>query len=72
MPHRHAVELNKTKREKEVAAQIRQGNHKLAQANPEQVSGLLAKDVAHGSAIVVSTDMVPLIPGAMVQPAGLA
>jgi hypothetical protein len=57
---------------KEVKAQIERGNHKSAQANPEQVGRLLSKDVAHGFAMVVPTAMVPLIPHAMVQPTGLA
>jgi hypothetical protein len=47
-------------------------NHKSAQANPKQVGGLLAKDVAHGFVMAVPTVMVSLIPGAMVQPAGPA
>jgi hypothetical protein len=72
MPYRYAVELEEEQRAKEVSAQIKRGNHKLAQANPEQVGMLLAKDVAHGCAMVVPTDLVPLIPGAMVQPTGLA
>jgi hypothetical protein len=72
MPHRHVVELEEEQRAKEVSAKIQRGNHKSAQANPEQVGTLLAKDVAHGFAMVVLTDVVPLIPGAMVQPTGLA
>jgi hypothetical protein len=72
MPHRYTVELEEEQRAKEVSTQIKQGNHKSAQANPEQVGMLLAKDVAHGFAMVVPADRVPLIPGAMVQPIGLA
>jgi hypothetical protein len=72
MPYRYAVELEEEQRAKEVSAQIQRGNHKSAQANPEQVGMLLAKDVAHGFAMVVPTDLVPLIPGTMVQPTGLA
>jgi hypothetical protein len=33
---------------------------------------LLAKDIAHGFPMVVPTDLVPLITGAMVQPTGMA
>jgi hypothetical protein len=72
MPYRYVVELEEEQTSKEVSAQIQRGNHKPAQANPEQVGMLLAKDVAHGFAMVVPTDVVPLIPGAMVQPTGLA
>jgi hypothetical protein len=72
MPHRCAVELEEEQRAKEVSVQIKRGNHESAQANPEQVGRLLAKDVAHGFAMVVPTDLVPLNPGAMVQPTGLA
>jgi hypothetical protein len=72
MPYLCAVELDEAKRETEVNAQIRRGNHKSAQANPEHVGRLLVKDVAHGFAMVVPMVMVPLIPGAMVQSAGLA
>jgi hypothetical protein len=72
MPHHHAVELEEEQRAKEVSAQIKQGNHKPAQANREQVGMLLAHGFAHGFAMVVPTDLVPLIPGAMVQPTGLA
>jgi hypothetical protein len=72
MPYRYAIELDETRRQKELKAQIERGNHKSAQANPEQVGKLLSKDVAHGFAMVVPTEMVPLIPDAMVQPTGLA
>ena len=51
---------------------LARGNHKSAQEEPEIVEQLLAKDVAHGFSMVTPRELVPQIPGAMVQPVGLA
>jgi hypothetical protein len=67
MPYRYTVELDEDKRAKEVAAQIKPGNHKSAQANPEQVGRLLAKDVVDwsrspfGSPTVIGGFVVPVL-----------
>lgn len=65
-------ELSPMEREKEVSAMLIRGNHKSAQAEQEQVGKLLAKDVLHGFAIPLPISAVRKIPGAMVQPLGLA
>jgi hypothetical protein len=72
MPYRYAQDIDDDTREKEMLAMIARGNHKSAQANPEQVGRLLSKDVVHGFSMVLPIEVVPLIPGAMVQPTGLA
>jgi hypothetical protein len=72
MPYRYAQSLDEDARIDELTAMIARGNHKSAQANPEQVGKLLSKDVSHGFSMVVPVSLVPMIPNAMVQPTGLA
>jgi hypothetical protein len=72
MPYRYTKEIDEATREKEMLAMLSRGNHKSAQANPGQVGRLLTKDVVHGFSLIVPIEPVPLIPGAMVQPTGLA
>jgi hypothetical protein len=72
MPYRYDRGIDEATREKEMLAMIVRGNHKSAQANPDQVGRLLTKDVVHGFSLVVPIELVPLIPDAMVQPTGLA
>ena len=65
-------ELSPTERTNEVSAMLARGNHKSAQAEPEHVGKLLAKDILHGFSIPLPINVVTRIPGAMVQPLGLA
>jgi hypothetical protein len=72
MPYRHSRKITETEREQEVLALLTRGNHKSAQEEPEIVEQLSSKDVVHGFSMVMPTELVPLIPNAMVQPVGLA
>ena len=51
---------------------LARGNHKSAQEEQEQVGRLISKDVLHGFTIPIPIEIVELIPGAVVQPLGLA
>jgi hypothetical protein len=64
-------ELSEDDRQAEVAAMLERGNHKSAEADSNEVGKSLAKDVLHGFSLPVSPDIVPLLAGAMVQPAGV-
>jgi hypothetical protein len=50
---------------------ILRGNHQSVKEDSEEVAKLLAKDVLHSFSLPVSPDIVPAIPRAMVQPAGV-
>jgi hypothetical protein len=50
---------------------MEQGNHQLAENKPERVKILLNKDVTHSFSLPVSQEMVPTIPGALVQAFGI-
>ena len=72
MPYRYSTNITESERQAEVLAMLARGNHKSAQEEPEIAGQLLAKDVAHGFSMVIPRELVPQIPGAMVQPVGLA
>ena len=72
MPYVFNRELTSAERRKEVLAMLARGNHKSAQSEQFQVGKLLEKDVLHGFAIPIPISVVSRIPGAMVQPLGLA
>jgi hypothetical protein len=57
---------------RETKAMMERGNHKLAQNRADQIRQALSKDVEHGFLMPVLASMIPLIPGAMVQPLGMA
>jgi hypothetical protein len=63
--------LSEDERRAEVEAMIHRGNHKSVQEDSEAVEKLLAKDVLHGFSLPVDPSIVPRLPGAMVQPAGV-
>jgi hypothetical protein len=65
-------ELSPEERNNEVTAMLARGNHKSAQEEQDRVGELLAKDVTHGFTIPLPISELKLIPGAMVQPLGLA
>ena len=65
-------ELDTETRAEELRTLLVRGNHKSAKDTPDQVSRLLDKDVTHGFAVPVPKDFVEEIPGATVQPLGLA
>jgi hypothetical protein len=69
---RYDREIGEATRAKEMLVMIVRGHHQSAQANVEQVGKLLSKDVRHGFSMVLLMEVVPLAPGAMVQPTGLA
>ena len=60
-------ELSEVERMGEVKAMLVRVNHKSA-----QVGRLITKDVLHGFTIPIPVGIVELIPGAMVEPLGLA
>jgi hypothetical protein len=72
MDYRYHTELTEEERSDEMLANLERGNHKSAKDEPEQVAKLLKKDVDHGFSLVIPKEQVPLIPGSMVQPLGLA
>ena len=71
MPYRYAREITGTERENEFITMLARGNHKSAQEERAIMEQLLSKDVIHGFSMVIPIGVVPLIPNAMAQPAGL-
>jgi hypothetical protein len=71
MAYHFTEELSEDDRQAEVAAMLERGNHKSAEADSDEVGKSLTKDVLHGFSLPVSPDIVPLLAGAMVQPAGV-
>lgn len=71
MSHHFTNELSEEERKAEVEAMIKRGNHESVQEDSEAVSKLPEKDVLHGFSLPVNPSIVPSIPGAMVQPAGV-
>jgi hypothetical protein len=59
-------------RRTELAGQLARGNHKSTTSNPDVAEGALETDVRHGFALPLPASIIPKIPGAMVQPYGLA
>jgi hypothetical protein len=70
--YRYREELTEEERSTEVAQMMERGNHQLAECEPEPVKLLLNKDVTHGFSLPIPPETVPLIPGALVQPFGMA
>jgi hypothetical protein len=66
------TELSYEERALEVGRQVERGNHQSAQVEEETVARLLEKDVTHGFSFPFRAELVGKIPGAMVQPCGLA
>ena len=71
MSYHFTEELSEADRQAEVTAMLERGNHKSVEADSDEVGKLLAKDVLHGFSLPVSPEIVPLLAGAMVQPAGV-
>ena len=72
MPYVFTRELNPVTKLAELETLLARGNHKSAKEFSDQVTKLLAKDVLHGFTIPIPTDAVRRIPGAAIQPLGLA
>ena len=72
MPYIFKSELDGATKLNELQTILSRGNHKSARDVPEVVDKLLAKDVTHGFTIPIPIDIVPSIPGAAVQPLGIA
>jgi hypothetical protein len=70
--HQYWEELTKEERSTEVAQMMERGNDQSAENEPERVKLLLNKDVTHGFSLLIPPETVPLIPGALVQPFGMA
>jgi hypothetical protein len=64
--------LTEEERSTEVAQMMERGNHQSAENEPKRVKLLLNKDVTHGFLLPIPPETVPLIPGALVQPFGMA
>ena len=56
----------------ELEAQMAQGNHQSANSKPEQLLEKVYRDMVYGFAVPVLASIVKMLPGAMVQPCGLA
>ena len=65
-------ELDPVTKLAELKTLMARGNHKSAKEFPDQVKKLLDKDVLHGFTIPIPTQTVWKIPGAAIQPLGLA
>ena len=72
MPYIFKSELDSATKLDELQNLLSRGNHKSARDVPEVVDKLLAKDVTHGFTIPIPIEIVPMIPGAAVQPLGIA
>jgi hypothetical protein len=71
MPYIFKEEITEEERKHELEAIILRGNHKSAEDEQEKVKELINKEVTHGFAIPIPLNLVPKIPGAMVQSLGL-
>ena len=65
-------ELDALTKSTELRKLLQRGNHKSAQDSVDKVSELISKDVVHGFVIPIPPEVVEKIPGAAVQPLGLA
>lgn len=72
MDYRFETTIPEAKRLEEVSAMIQRGNHKSAEKRGEHVAKALSKDVIHGFSMPITADSILSIPGAMVQPLGMA
>ena len=72
MPYMVTEELDEATREAELLAVLERGNHQSALRDPVKTKSALSKEVAHGFALPLPSEVVPHIKGAMVQPCGLA
>jgi hypothetical protein len=72
MPYVFTRELDGLTKMTELQKFLKRGNHKSANYYPGQVPRLLTKDVTHGFSIPIPIRIVEKIPGAEVQPLGLA
>jgi hypothetical protein len=72
MDYRFATTITEETRLTETLAMMERGNHKSAESRAEHVEKALSKDVLHGFSMPFLRETVPRIPGAMVQPFGMA
>ena len=72
MSYVFSSEMDAITKSTELEKILQRGNHKSAQESPSRVTELLAKDVKHGFVIPIPTEIITSIPGAAVQPLGLA
>ena len=72
MPYVFLTELDQATKSDELKTLVLRGNHKSAKDFPTEVGELLRKDVLHGFSIPLPIETVYQIPGAAVQPLGIA
>jgi hypothetical protein len=71
MHNKFTTELTSEQRLEELDANVKRGNHKSAESEPEKVISLLAKDVRHGFSLPVLPDLAYKLLDALVQPCGM-
>jgi hypothetical protein len=71
MPYIYNEEITETARQNELTAILARGNHKSAKDESKRVQELVNKEVTHGFAMPIPMEVVPKIPGAIVQAMGL-
>ena len=64
--------LTDEERMAELRANLERGNHQLANLKPEKLEEKIERDVKFGFAVPIDKSIVEKIPGAMVQPCGIA
>jgi hypothetical protein len=72
MSYMFSSDISEEVRRTELVGQMERGNHKSATSNPGITKKALETDVRHGFALPLPAATVHKIPGAMVQPCGLA
>jgi hypothetical protein len=71
MDYKLKTELMPKQWTKELDANVKQGNHKSAESEPERVVALLTKDVRHGFSLPVLPSLAYKLIGVLVQPCGM-
>ena len=71
MDYRFHRQLTEEERVSEMWAILERGNHKSAQENSAHVRKLLGTDVLRGFSLPLPVEVIPKLPGAMVQPLGM-
>jgi hypothetical protein len=72
MDYRFSTHITETERTDELTKTLARGNHQSAEAELPVVARLLGKDVRHGFSLPFDPVVIERIPGAEVQPCGLA
>jgi hypothetical protein len=72
MDYKFTSKLTEDQRQAKVARMLERGNHKSAQESPDETKKILQKEVKHGFTMPCQRGVLTKLPGAMVQPCGLA